>query len=334
MEPNKRSAVITAVGGYVPEDVLSNDEIAQYLDTSDEWITTRVGIKERRVLKVPGAGSSYLGIRAVKDMLSRHNINKSEIDLVLCSSNTPDYQFPTTASIIARECGIDGVPCFDFQAACPGFLYGLQIARGFIESGVYKKVLLISAERMSAITDRTDRATLPLFGDGAGCALLEPTEDGMGIQDVILKNDNHGRDYLILRAGGSANPATEETVKARQHYVYQDGQKVFKSAVVQMGDCSVELMEKNGLTFEDIDWVVPHQANMRIIDATARRMGVSMDKVMVNIDKYGNTSSATIPLCLSEWESRLKKGDNLILTAFGAGFTWGSIWLKWGYDSK
>ncbi|MBR8759983.1 beta-ketoacyl-ACP synthase III [Porphyromonas levii] len=334
MEPNKRSAVITAVGGYVPEDVLSNDEIAQYLDTSDEWITTRVGIKERRVLKVPGAGSSYLGIRAVEDMLSRHNINKSEIDLVLCSSNTPDYQFPTTASIIARECGIDGVPCFDFQAACPGFLYGLQIARGFIESGVYKKVLLISAERMSAITDRTDRATLPLFGDGAGCALLEPTEDGMGIQDVILKNDNHGRDYLILRAGGSANPATEETVKARQHYVYQDGQKVFKSAVVQMGDCSVELMEKNGLTFEDIDWVVPHQANMRIIDATARRMGVSMDKVMVNIDKYGNTSSATIPLCLSEWESRLKKGDNLILTAFGAGFTWGSIWLKWGYDSK
>ncbi|MBR8703703.1 beta-ketoacyl-ACP synthase III [Porphyromonas levii] len=334
MEPNKRSAVITAVGGYVPEDVLSNDEIAQYLDTSDEWITTRVGIKERRVLKVPGAGSSYLGIRAVEDMLSRHNINKSEIDLVLCSSNTPDYQFPTTASIIARECGIDGVPCFDFQAACPGFLYGLQIARGFIESGVYKKVLLISAERMSAITDRTDRATLPLFGDGAGCALLEPTEDGMGIQDVILKNDNHGRDYLILRAGGSANPATEETVKARQHYVYQDGQKVFKSAVVQMGDCSVELMEKNGLTFEDIDWVVPHQANMRIIDATARRMGVSMDKVMVNIDKYGNTSSATIPLCLSEWENRLKKGDNLILTAFGAGFTWGSIWLKWGYDSK
>lgn len=334
MEPNKRSAVITAVGGYVPEDVLSNDEIAQYLDTSDEWITTRVGIKERRVLKVPGAGSSYLGIRAVEDMLSRHNINKSEIDLVLCSSNTPDYQFPTTASIIARECGIDGVPCFDFQAACPGFLYGLQIARGFIESGVYKKVLLISAERMSSITDRTDRATLPLFGDGAGCALLEPTEDGMGIQDVILKNDNHGRDYLILRAGGSANPATEETVKARQHYVYQDGQKVFKSAVVQMGDCSVELMEKNGLTFEDIDWVVPHQANMRIIDATARRMGVSMDKVMVNIDKYGNTSSATIPLCLSEWENRLKKGDNLILTAFGAGFTWGSIWLKWGYDSK
>lgn len=293
-----------------------------------------MGIKERRVLKVPGAGSSYLGIRAVEDMLSRHNINKSEIDLVLCSSNTPDYQFPTTASIIARECGIDGVPCFDFQAACPGFLYGLQIARGFIESGVYKKVLLISAERMSAITDRTDRATLPLFGDGAGCALLEPTEDGMGIQDVILKNDNHGRDYLILRAGGSANPATEETVKARQHYVYQDGQKVFKSAVVQMGDCSVELMEKNGLTFEDIDWVVPHQANMRIIDATARRMGVSMDKVMVNIDKYGNTSSATIPLCLSEWENRLKKGDNLILTAFGAGFTWGSIWLKWGYDSK
>lgn len=334
MESKKRLAVITAVGGYVPEDVLSNDEIAQYLDTSDEWITTRVGIKERRILKEKGAGSSYLGIRAVNDMLSRHDINKDEIDMVICSSNTPDYQFPSTASIIARECGIDGVPCFDFQGACPGFLYGLQIARGFVESGVYKKVLLVSAEKMSAITDRNDRATLPLFGDAAGCVLLEPGEEGLGIQDAILRNDNRGRDSLILLAGGSAVPASAETVEAGQHYVYQDGQKVFKSAVVQMGDCSVELMERNGLAFEDIDWVVPHQANMRIIDATAKRMGVSMDKVMVNIEKYGNTSSATIPLCLWEWEHKLKKGDNLILTAFGAGFTWGSIWLKWGYDSK
>lgn len=334
MESKRRTAVITAVGGYVPEDVLTNDEIAQFLDTSDEWITTRVGIKERRVLKVEGSGSSYLGIKAVEDMLSRHNIDKSEIDMVICSSNTPDYHFPSTASIIARECGIDGVPCFDFQAACPGFIYGLQLARGLVESGVYKKVLLVAAEKMSAIVNRNDRATMPLFGDGAGCVLIEPSEEGLGIQDVILRNDNSGSEALILRAGGSAVPATIETVEAGQHYVYQDGQKVFKSAVVQMGDCSVELMERNGLSFEDIDWVVPHQANMRIIDATAKRMGVSMDKVMVNIEKYGNTSSATIPLCLWEWESKLKKGDNLILTAFGAGFTWGSVWLKWGYDGK
>lgn len=334
MEPKKRTAVITAVGGFVPEDVLSNDEIASYLDTSDEWITTRVGIKERRVLKVAGAGSSYLGIKAVEDMLSRHDIDKDEIDLVLCSSNTPDYQFPTTASIIARECGMNGMPCLDFQGACPGFLYGLQVARGFVESGVYKKVLLISAEKMSSITDRNNRATMPLFGDAGGCVLVEPSEEGLGIQDALLKTDNSGRDHLILPAGGSATPASKETVEAGMHYIYQDGQRVFKAAVTQMGDVSVELMERNGLTFEDIDWVVPHQANMRIIDATARRMEVSMDKVMVNIRKYGNTSSATIPLCLWEWEKQLKKGDNLILTAFGAGYTWGAIWLKWGYDSK
>lgn len=334
MEPKKRFAAITAVGGYVPDDVLTNDEIARVIDTNDEWITTRVGIKERRILREEGAGSSYLGIRAVQDMLSRHDIDKSEIEMVICSSNTPDYHFPSTASVIARECGIDGVPCFDFQGACPGFLYGLQIARGLVASGVYNKVLLVSAEKMSAITDTTDRATYPLFGDGSGCVLLEASEEGVGIQDVILRNDNSGRDHLIMPAGGSAVPPSEETVRNHQHFVHQDGKQVFKAAVTQMGDSSVEIMERNGLTFEDIDWVVPHQANMRIIDATARRMGLSLDKVMVNIERYGNTSSATIPLCLWEWEKRLKKGDNLILTAFGAGFTWGSVWLKWAYDSK
>lgn len=332
METKKRFATITAVGGYVPDDVLTNDEIAQHLDTSDEWITTRVGIKERRMLNKEGAGSSYLGIRAVKDMMARHGVKPEEIDMVICSSNTPDYHFPSTASIIASECGISGVPCFDFQGACPGFVYGLEIARGFVESGLYKKVLLVAAEKMSAITNKEDRNTFPLFGDGAGCAILEPTTEEVGIMDALIKCDFKGRDHLIMPAGGSALPPSEETVQKGLHYVYQDGRQVFKEAVTQMGDCSVELMERNHLSFEDIAWVVPHQANMRIIDATARRMGLGLDKVMINIDRYGNTSSATIPLCLWEWESKLKKGDNLILTAFGAGFTWGSIYLKWGYD--
>ncbi|MDO5017145.1 MAG: beta-ketoacyl-ACP synthase III [Porphyromonas sp.] len=334
METKKLFATITAVGGYVPDDVLTNDEIAQRLDTNDEWITTRVGIKERRLLKVEGAGSSYLGIKAVQDMLARHNIEKSEIDIVLCSSNTPDYHFPSTASVIAAECGLDGVPCFDFQGACPGFLYGLQVARGFVESGLYKKVLLVSAEKMSAITNPDDRNTYPLFGDGGGCVLLEPTTEEIGIRDGILRSDFNGKSHLIMPAGGSALPPNHETVDAGQHFVHQDGKTVFKGAVTQMGDCSVELMERNGLTFEDIAWVVPHQANMRIIDATARRIGLGLDKVMINIDRYGNTSSASIPLCLWEWEKKLKKGDNLILTAFGAGFTWGSIYLKWGYDGN
>lgn len=326
----KVHAAITAVGGYVPEEVLTNDEIASRLDTSDEWITTRVGIKERRIMNKPGFGSSWLGIQAIRDMVEHYQISLDDVDLVLCSSNTPDYHFPTTASIIAAEVGItNGCPCFDFQGACPGFLYGLQIARGFVESGLYKKVLLVAAEKMSAITDRDDRATFPLFGDGGGCVILEPTTEEVGIMDALLENDNSGREHLIMKAGGSANPPTHETVEARQHFVYQEGQKVFKAAVTHMGDCSVEVMERNGLTHEDIAWVVPHQANMRIIDATARRMHLDLSKVMLNIEKYGNTSSATIPLCLWEWRDRLKKGDNLILTAFGAGFTWGAIWVKW-----
>ncbi len=331
---NKVRAAITAVGGYVPEDTLTNADIAQMVDTSDEWITTRVGIKERRILKDPSKGSSYMGVQAVEDLLARHpNIHKDEIDLVLVSSNTPDYPFPTTASIIADQVGIPtGVPCFDFQGACTGFLYGLQIARGFIESGLYKKVLLISAEKMSTITNPRDRATLPLFGDGSACVVLEPTIDGNGIQDVILRNDNTGNaSHLIMKAGGSACPASHETVDQDLHFVYQEGQQVFKAAVTQMGDVSAEIMERNGLSHEDIAWVVPHQANMRIISATAKRMNLSLDKVMLNIERYGNTSSASIPLCLWDYERQIRKGDNLILTAFGAGFTFGSIYLKWAY---
>lgn len=336
MMTKKVTAAITAVGGYVPEDVLTNADIERMVDTSDEWIQSRVGIKERRILKDSSLGSSYMGIRAAKDMMERHHINAEDFDIVICSSNTPDYHFPTTASIIAEALGVPvGVPCFDFQGACPGFVYGLQIARGFVESGIYKKVLLISAEKMSAITNPKDRSTLPLFGDGAGCVVIEPCTEGLGIQDAIIGNDNHGnKKHLLLPAGGSACMPTHETVDAEQHFVYQEGQYVFKAAVTMMGDSSVEIMRRNNLSHDDIAWFVPHQANMRIIDATARRMNLDKSKVMINIQKYGNTSSATIPLCLWEWEDKLKKGDNIIVTAFGAGFTWATMYLKWGYDYK
>ena len=331
---NKVTAVITAVGGYVPDDILTNADVESMVDTSDEWIQTRVGIKERRILKDQTKGSSYMGIRAVQDMMKRHDLNPSDFDIVICSSNTPDYHFPTTASIIAEAIGVPkGIPCFDFQGACPGFVYGLQIARGFIESGIYKKVLLISAEKMSAITDPKDRSTLPLFGDAAGCVLLEPCTEGLGIQDAIIGNDNHGNTkHLILPAGGSARLTSHETVDNGEHFIHQNGQQVFKAAVTMMGDSSMEIMERNNLSHDDIAWFVPHQANLRIIDATARRMGLDKSKVMINIQKYGNTSSATIPICLWEWEDQLKKGDNIVITAFGAGFTWATMYLKWGYN--
>lgn len=324
-------AAITAVGGYVPEDRLTNADIEKLIDTSDEWITTRVGIKERRILRDPGKGASYLGIQAVQDLLQRHDIDPKSIEVVICSSNTADYHFPTTASIIAYETGIKNAHCFDMQAACPGFIFGLEVANGYIASGRYKRVLLVCTEKMSAAVDYTDRATAPLFGDGAGCVLLEPDSEN-GLIDSILRNDGEGREHLIMKAGGSACPTTHETVDKRWHHVYQEGQYVFKAAVSMMGDTSAELVERNHLTHDDIAWVIPHQANMRIIDATARRMGIPLDKVMINIEKYGNTSSATIPLCLWEWEDKLKKGDNLILTAFGAGYTWGSTYIKWAYD--
>jgi 3-oxoacyl-[acyl-carrier-protein] synthase III len=323
---------ITGIYGWVPEYRLDNDELSTMVETSDEWIMQRIGIKERRILK-EGA-TSDMGTMAVKGLLEKTGTSPKEVDLLICSTITPDYQFPSTANLIADKVGIKHAWSFDLNAACSGFLYGLQTAASFIQSGMYKKVILVGADMMSAITDYTDRTTCPLFGDGAGAVLLEPVEEGLGLRDSILEADGSGVKHLHMKAGGSANPASHETVDAREHYVFQEGQAVFKVAVSKMADVSVEIMEKNGLTPETITWLVPHQANMRIIEAVARRMGIPKEKVMINIERYGNTTAATIPLCLWEWESQLKKGDNLILAAFGGGYTWGSIFLKWAYDGK
>lgn len=330
----KLHAAITAVGGYVPEDVLTNADIEKLIDTTDEWITTRVGIKERRVLKDKSLGASYLGIQAVKDMMARNDIDPSTIEMVICSTNTGDYHFPTTASIIAYQTGITSAYCFDVQAACTGFVVTLEMAANYITSGRYKKILVVCTEKMSAAVDYSDRATAPLFGDGSGCVLVEANTEGLGVMDAIIRNDGEGKEHLIMKAGGSACPTTHDTVDQRWHYVYQEGQYVFKAAVSMMGDTSAEVLQRNGLSHENIAWVFPHQANLRIIDAVARRMVLPMEKVAINIQKYGNTSSASIPICLWEWEKKLKKGDNLILTAFGAGYIWGAIYLKWAYDAK
>lgn len=323
------AAGITGIHGWVPEYRLDNDELSTMVETSDEWIMQRIGIKERRILK-EGA-TSDMGTMVVKGLLEKTGTSPKEIDLLICSTITPDYQFPSTANLIADKVGIKHAWSFDLNAACSGFVYGLQTAASFVQSGLYKKVLLVGADMMSAITDYTDRTTCPLFGDGAGAVLVEPVEEGLGVRDSILEADGSGVKHLHMKAGGSANPASHETVEAREHFVYQEGQAVFKVAVSKMADVSVEIMEKNGLTPDTITWLVPHQANMRIIDATARRMGIRNDQVMINIEKYGNTTAATIPLCLWDYENRLRKGDNIILTAFGAGYTWGSIYLKWAY---
>lgn len=328
----KINAVITGIGGYVPEDVLTNEDISKLVDTSDEWITTRVGIKERRVLK-KGVGTSYMGIKAVRELFEKTKTNPEEVEAVICATTTPDYFFPTAASMIAYETGCKNALTLDLQAACTGFITGLETASNFIRSGRYKKVVLVAGDKMTSITNYKDRTTCPLFGDGCGAVLLEPTLEDLGVIDTILRTDGSGVDYLNMKGGSSAYPASYETVDNDMHYVYQDGQYVFKRAVTFMADVSLEIVKRNGLRREDIDWIVPHQANLRIIDATARRLGVD-DKVMINIQKYGNTSAGTIPLCLWEYEDRLKKGDTLILTAFGAGFTWGAIYLKWGYDGK
>ncbi len=330
----KINAVITAVGGYVPEYILNNEELSRMVDTSDEWIMTRVGIRERHILKGEGLGTSDLGAGAVRNLFEKTGTKPEEIDLVICATVTPDHPFPATANIIADKVGVRNAHGFDLNGACSGFLYALDTAAKFIESGNKKKILVVGADKMSSIVDYTDRTTCVLFGDAGAAVLVEPTEEDWGLKDSILHSDGFGRKYLHMKAGGSVNPASHETIDNKMHYIFQDGKHVFKHAVSNMADVSVEIMERNNLTSDDLAWLVPHQANLRIIDATAQRMNLDPKKVMINIDRYGNTTAATIPLCLWEWEKQLKKGDNIILAAFGAGFTWGSIYLKWGYDGK
>ena len=328
---NKITAAITGVQGYVPEHVLSNEDLTKIVDTSDEWITTRTGIKERRIMK--NGASSDMAAEAVKSLLKKKNIDPLEIELVVLASVTPDHLFPSTANILCDKVGMTNAWGFDLLAACSGFLFALTTGSQFIENGRYKKVLVVGVDKMSSIVDYTDRTTCIIFGDGAGVVLLEPNEEGLGIQDHILRTDGSGREFLIQQGGGSVNPATINSVEKKMHFVKQEGLQVFKFAVTKMADVSVEIMERNNLSSEDVAWLVPHQANLRIIDATANRMGVSNDKVMINIQKYGNTTAGTLPLCLWDYEKQLKKGDNIILSAFGGGFTWGSIYLKWAYNS-
>ena len=330
----KINAAITGIQGYVPDYVLNNKELEELVDTNDEWIVSRTGIKERRILKDKDKGSSDLGTAAVNGLLKKTNTRAEDIDLLICATATPDMLFPSTACLIANKIGAGNICAFDIMAACSGFLYALTTASKFVESGTYKKVIVVGCDKMSSIVDYTDRTTCVIFGDGAGAVLLEPNFDGLGIQDTILRSDGGGGEFLHQKAGGSLHPASHKTVDAREHFVYQDGQPVFKAAVKSMADVSEEIMKRNNLTADDVAWLVPHQANKRIIDATSRRMGVGDEKVMLNIEKYGNTTTGTIPLCLWDWETQLKKGDNLVLAAFGGGFTWGSIYLKWAYDSK
>jgi len=331
---SKIRAAITGIQGYVPDYILNNKELETMVETNDEWILSRTGISERRILKGEGKGLSDMAVEALNGLLKKTNTKPEEVELIICATVTPDMVFPATANIIADKVGAKNAWGFDLSAACSGFLYALSTGSRFIESGAHKKVVVIGGDKMSAIVDYTDRTTCIIFGDGCGAVMLEPTTEELGVMDSILKSNGAGRHYLHQKAGGSLKPASRETVDAREHFVFQEGQQVFKFAVTNMADVSAEIMEKNNLKSEDIAWLVPHQANKRIIDATANRMGVSSDKVMINIERYRNTTSGTIPLCLWEWEKQLKKGDNLILAAFGGGFTWGSIWLKWAYDSQ
>jgi 3-oxoacyl-[acyl-carrier-protein] synthase-3 len=327
----KVTAAITGVQGYVPDFVMTNDELAKIVDTSDEWITSRTGIKERRILK-EGA-SSDMAAAAVAQLLEKKGIDPLEIDLVICGTVTPDYPFPSTANVVCDKVGMKNAWGYDLIAACSGFIYALTTGAQFIETGKHKKVIVIGVDKMSSILDYEDRTTCVIFGDGAGAVLLEPNEEGLGVLDSILRSDGSGRQYLIQPGGGSANPPSHKTVDERLHFVKQEGKQVFKFAVTNMAEVSAEIMEKNNLSSEDVDWLVPHQANLRIIDATANRMGLPSEKVMINIQKYGNTTAGTLPLCLWDYESQLKKGDTLILSAFGGGFTWGAVYLKWAYNS-
>jgi 3-oxoacyl-[acyl-carrier-protein] synthase-3 len=327
-------AAITGIHGWVPDYILTNQELEKMVDTNDEWIISRTGIKERHILKGEGQGTSVIGTEAVKGLLEKTGTKPEEVDMLIIDKVTPDMKLQATANIISHNCGIKNAFSFDMNAACSGLLYAIVTASKFVESGTHKKVVVVGADKMSSIVDYTDRTTCVIFGDGGGALLLEPTTEEVGVMDALMHTDGSGMVHLHQKAGGSVKPASHETVDAREHFIYQEGQAVFKFAVTNMADVAVGIMDKNGLKSEDIAWLVPHQANLRIIDATARRMGIKKEQVMINIQRYGNTTSGTLPLCLWEWENQLKKGDNVILTAFGGGFTWGSIWLKWAYDPK
>ncbi len=331
---NTITAAITAVGSYVPEYVLSNKILETMVDTNDEWITSRTGIKERRILKDKDKGTSYLAIQAAKDLLQKSNTDPAEIDMVIMATATPDMPVAATGVYVATQIGAVNAFSYDLVAACSSFLFGMSTAARYIESGKYKKVLLIGADKMSSIIDYTDRTTCIIFGDGGGAVLFEPNTDGLGVKDEYLRTDGIGRPFLKIDAGGSLLPASNETVNNKQHYVFQEGKTVFKFAVSNMADVCEKVMQRNNLSGEDVNWLVPHQANKRIIDAAASRMKIPEEKVMMNIHKYGNTTSATLPLCLADYEKQLKKGDNLIFASFGGGFTWGAVYLKWAYDSK
>ena len=328
------TAAITAVGAYVPDFVLTNDILETMVDTNDEWITARTGIKERRILKDDSKGTSYLAIMAAKDLMAKANLNPLEIDLVIVATATADMPVASTAAYVATEIGATNAFGYDLQAACSSFLFGMSTAAAYIQSGRYKKVLLIGADKMSSIVDYTDRATCIIFGDGGGAVLFEPNFEGLGLQDEYLRSDGIGRDFLKITAGGSLMPTTLETVTNKQHNIIQDGKTVFKYAVTNMADASELILKRNNLTNQDVNWLVPHQANKRIIDATAHRMNLEDNKVLMNIERYGNTTSATLPLVLSDFEKQFKKGDTVIFAAFGGGFTWGAIYLKWAYDKK
>ena len=328
------NAAITGVGGYVPEYVMTNKELETIIDTTDEWITSRTGIKERRIQKGEGLATSDMAAEAVKDLCEKRGIDPMEIDCVIVATVTPDMPFPSTANILCDKIGARKAWGFDLSAACSGFLYGLVTGQKFIETGSHKKVVVVGADKMSSIMNYEDRTTCIIFGDGAAAVLLEPTDENTGVIDSVLKSDGSGREFLNIKAGGSLKPASPETIASKEHFVYQEGRQVFKFAVTNMAEVAAEVLQRNNLKGEDIDWLVPHQANLRIIDATRSRIDLPEEKVMVNIQKYGNTTAGTIPLCLWEWENKLKKGDNLILAAFGGGFTWGSVYLKWAYDPK
>ena len=330
----KINAVITGIGGYVPDYVLTNDELSRMVDTTDEWIMTRIGVKERRILNEEGLGTSYMARKAAKQLMQKTGANPDDIDAVIVCTTTPDYHFPSTASILCDKLGLKNAFAFDFQAACCGFLYGMEVAASLVASGRHKKVILVGADKMSSMVDYTDRATCPIFGDGAAAVMLEPTTEDYGIKDSILRTDGKGLPFLHMKAGGSVCTPSYFTVDHKMHYIYQEGRTVFKYAVSNMSEITATIAEKNGLTKENINWLIPHQANMRIIDAVASRLEVPMEKVMVNIQRYGNTSAGTLPLCLWDYEKQLKKGDNLIFTAFGAGFTFGAVYVKWGYDGN